>query len=151
MEKLEGGKEDMKYILLIIDQIKLKIKILNLSKEICSKNVFKHLNIYKHALMKGLGFNVTSYSKCLKCKLTFKKSDKIFIYTRCAHAFHEFCLYRPLIKITQKKSNLEEENNNFIQTSEDLELDFGNTTSKKKEEEESVFIECEICMKSNNN
>ena len=148
MEKLEGDKDDMKYILIIIDQIKLKIKILNLSKEICSKNVFRHLNSYKNALTKGLSFNVTNHSKCLKCKISFKKSDKIFIYTKCAHVFHEFCLYRPLIKITQKKPSIED-NNNFIQTSEDLDLDLGLSSAKKKEED-SVFIECEVCLKSNN-
>ena len=132
MERLEGDKDDLKYILLIIDQIKLKIKILNLSKDICSKNVFRQIKAHQNALTKGLAFNVMNYSKCLKCNISLKKSDKIFIYTRCAHVFHEFCLYRPLIAISQIKATLEE-NNNFIQTTEDLELNFDNQSAKKKE------------------
>ena len=96
--QLSGNKDNIEYVLMILEQLKLKVDILKISKEMTRDHLgdmLKSRKIYKN-YGKNIYFEkdsslLCSFDECEKNQ-KFEKGDKIICFQNCNHFFHKECI-----------------------------------------------------------
>jgi hypothetical protein len=89
------SEDDFKYILCLIEQLKLKVKILNYVSDLSQRNMGRELKDLKRTCFKGKYINNKCLTQCsyINCeKKKYKQGNEIAVYLECLHCYHVDCL-----------------------------------------------------------
>jgi len=136
---LSEDKNDIKFIHLLLEQLKFKVKILDLSLDISKKTLAKVLKKLKTTSLKGKMANLSNsvycqYNPCESKKIL--KGDEIVCFCHCDHTFHKFCF---------NKINKYEQNEFIAQLNEDQSFV---PISEKDKSLIKIELFCRICSKT---
>ena len=130
-------EDDKKYILLIMEQYKLKLKILQLSRMISMstyENTYKTLTrlsrkgkFISNSLIKGEFSLKCSYKFCKKKEI--KKGESIKIFFQCKHIYHKKCIEEYLLKTRE-----------FYETKENSQVDIDKIEDFDNLIEKNIFV-----------
>ena len=100
---------------MILEQFRLKLKILQISKSLASENLNKLNKLFKKLSFQGVSkLNILNANKLnLKCDYEFckekeiSKGDSIRLFFNCKHLFHKKCIniYKSKIALFENKPN----------------------------------------------
>ena len=96
---IEKSKDDILYFIMILDELKLKEKILLLTLDLHKNNIEELKNIYKINKNKGIFINLNfdknlqycCFDECINLqKISY--NDSLIYFRFCKHKFHKECL-----------------------------------------------------------
>ena len=106
--------EDLKFILLILEQLKLKIRILDISKNLSCNHLDKITKEFKRETNKGKSVII---NKILNCQYSycdnkrFQSLDNVVCFVNCMHFFHKFCFDKMNENTSTKHDDIESTDN----------------------------------------
>lgn len=144
-----SDSDDIRFIILILEQLKLKVKILELTLNISQKTVDKMLKEIRKTAWKGKCFNFSAKS-FLTCKYSycenkqFNKGDEVVCFVNCTHFFHKFCFAKTNKSDKSEKTAIELIDEEFEKDEEELRKHDRNTTKSLI----NIANICKICSKT---
>ena len=85
--------DDIKYVLLILKELNIKLSTLSTSKEMCSNLINKNFSDLKKNLKRGITFSASKkdcdFDEC--DNKNFVSGDNLVIFKNCEHSFHKEC------------------------------------------------------------
>lgn len=85
--------DDIKYVLLILKELNIKLSTLNTSKEMCSNLINKNFSDLKKNLKRGITFSAgkkeCDFDEC--DNKNFLPGNNLVIFKNCEHSFHKEC------------------------------------------------------------
>lgn len=95
LENISNENDNLEYILFILEQLKLKVNILDLSKTVSQNNLKEFFD--ERTKVKLAGIKI-SFQKALHCEYDncdknnkFEPNDTITIFKQCCHLYHKEC------------------------------------------------------------
>ena len=99
LENLSDETDNIKYIVYILEQLKLKVNILDISKSVSQNNMKEFMESRKMEKVQGkkISFEGENFScEYDNCELNkkFDKDDTIITFKHCLHLFHKDCIVK---------------------------------------------------------
>ena len=99
LENLSDETDNIKYIVYILEQLKLKVNILDISKSVSQNNMKEFMESRKMEKVQGkkISFESENFScEYDNCELNkkFDKDDTIITFKHCLHLFHKDCIVK---------------------------------------------------------